>query len=238
MTVLIGITGEQKPASALVDVLEVIKALDIDVFFGDYARAVVRAGGLPVWIPVDTPLEIVERLDGLLFSGGDDVAPSAYGQAPHPEIGTPSEQRDAYERALFDRALELELPTLGICRGPQLMNVHLGGTLHQHIPEHTGHGPVDATLHRVAFEPETVLRDLYGPEVEVNSLHHQGLATLGDGVVAVGRAVGGPDDGLVEAIQVDGKPVVGVQWHPELLGGVDPVIRWLVEQAGQLSSNS
>ncbi len=233
MTALIGITGEQKPAASLVDVLDVIKTLDIDVYYGDYARAVLRAGGLPVWIPVDTPLAILERLDGLLLSGGDDVAPAAYGEAPHPEIGAPSEQRDAYERTLFGRALELDLPTLGICRGPQLMNVHLGGTLHQHIPAHRGwDGPVDAVLHRVALEPGSVLHGAYGAEVEVNSLHHQGLAELGDGVVPVGRTVGGPDDGLVEAIQIAGKPAVGVQWHPELMGGADPIVRWLVRTAG------
>jgi putative glutamine amidotransferase len=109
------------------------------------------------------------------------------------------------------------------------MNVHLGGTLLQHVPAHTGwDAPVAAIHHRVAFEVGSVLHDLYGPEVEVNSLHHQGLAELGDGVVAVGHTVGGPDDGLVEAIQIEGRPAIGVQWHPELLGGVDPAMVWLV----------
>ena len=232
MGALIGITGEPKTASSLVDPVEIIKHLDIDVFYSDYARAVIRAGGLPVWIPVDTPLEVLDRLDGLLLSGGDDVAPAAYGELPHPKVAGVSERRDAYERALFERALTLDLPTLGVCRGPQLMNVHLGGTLHQHVPAHTGWDlPVDAVLHRVAFEAGTTLHDIYGPEIEVNSLHHQGLAELGDGVRAVGHTVGGPDDGLVEAIEIDGKPVLGVQWHPELMGGADPVVRWLVSRA-------
>ncbi len=234
MTALIGITGEQKPASTLVDVLDVIKSLDIDVFYGDYARAVMRAGGLPVWIPIDAPLEILERLDGLVLSGGDDVAPAAYGQDPHPALGAPSEQRDAYELALFERALAIDLPVLGVCRGPQLMNVHLGGTLHQHLPAHQAFdGPVDAIVHRVAFEPGSTLHDVYGAEIEVNSLHHQGLDTLGRGVIPAGRTVGGPEDGLVEAIQIDGKPAMGVQWHPELLGGADPALVWLVSQAGR-----
>lgn len=229
---LIGITGEQKPAASLIDVLDVIKTLDIDVFYGDYARAVMRAGGLPVWIPVDAPVSILDRLDGLLLSGGDDIAPEMYGQEPHPELGSPSEQRDTHERSLFDRALERELPTLGVCRGAQLMNVHLGGTLHQHVPAHTGFdGPVDAVLHRVGFEPGSRLADVYGAEIDVNSLHHQGIAELGAGVVPAGVTVGGPDDGLVEAIEIAGKPAVAVQWHPELLGGADPVVRWLVDEA-------
>ncbi|MEM9464233.1 MAG: gamma-glutamyl-gamma-aminobutyrate hydrolase family protein [Actinomycetota bacterium] len=232
MAPLIGITGEQKSATSLVDPVEIIKDLDIDVFYGDYARAVVRAGGLPVWIPVDTPLAVLERLDGLVLSGGDDVAPAAYGQEPHPEIAGVSEHRDRYERALFDRALAIDLPTLGVCRGPQLMNVHLGGTLHQHVPAHTGwDGPLDAPLHRVAFDRDSVFHEIYGPEIAVNSLHHQGLADLGTGVLPVGRTIGGPDDGLVEAIQIADKPVVGVQWHPELMGGADPVVCWLVSRA-------
>ena len=230
MDALIGITGEQKTGASLVDALEIIKSLDIDVFYGDYARAVVRAGGIPVWIPVDTPLSILDRLDGLLLSGGDDIDPAAYGQAPHPELGDASEQRDTYERELFDRALEIDLPTLGICRGAQLMNVHLGGSLHQHVPSHTGwDGAVDAILHRVAFTTDSVLRGVYGAEIAVNSLHHQGIDDLGEGVTAVGYTVGGPDDGLVEAIEIDDKRAIAVQWHPELLGGADPAVRWLVD---------
>lgn len=232
MSALIGITGEPRVANSLVDPVEIIKDLDIDVFYGDYARAVVRAGGLPVWIPTDAPVEILDRLDGLLLSGGDDVAPAAYGQQPHPKVAGVNDRRDAYERTLFQRALERDLPTLGVCRGPQLMNVHLGGTLCQHVPAHTGwDAPIDAVHHRVRFEPDSVLHELYGSEIEVNSLHHQGLADLGDGVVAVGHTIGGPDDGLVEAIQVADKPALGVQWHPELMGGADPVVCWLVSRA-------
>ena len=230
MAALIGITGEQKTGESLKDPVEIIKQLDIDIYFGDYARAVMRAGGLPVWIPLDAPLELLDRLDGLLLSGGDDISPAVYGQEPHPTVAGVNDGRDAHERRLLERALEIELPTLGICRGLQLMNVHLGGTLHQHVPEHTGwDGPVDAVLHQVAFDAGSVPHTVYGEQLAVNSLHHQGLADLGDGVVAVGRTVGGPDDGLVEAIQVEGKPAVAVQWHPELMGGADPIVRWLVD---------
>ncbi|MEO0494564.1 MAG: gamma-glutamyl-gamma-aminobutyrate hydrolase family protein [Actinomycetota bacterium] len=237
MAALIGITGEKKPAASLIDVLDVIRSLDIDVYYGDYARAVQRAGGLPVWIPGDAPPSILDRLDGLLLSGGDDIDPAEFGEEPHPMLGAPNPHRDAQERVLFGHALEIDLPVLGICRGPQLMNVHLGGSLHQHLPDHQAFGgPVDAIVHRVGFDEGSCLHQVYGGEVEVNSLHHQGLDRLGDGVVAVGRTIGGPDDGLVEAIEIEGKPALGVQWHPELLGGVDPALVWLVEAA--LSSSS
>lgn len=237
MQPLIGITGEQKPASTLVDVLDVLRTVDIDVYYGDYARAVQRAGGIPVWIPADVGPEILERLDGLLLSGGEDIDPSEFGAEPDPDLGNTNTHRDAQERSLFGAALEIDLPVLGICRGPQLMNVHLGGTLHQHLPAHVEPShDVAAIHHRVAFEPGSRLHGIYGAEIEVNSLHHQGVDRLGDGVVPVGRAVGGPDDGLVEAIEIEGKTALGVQWHPELLGGVDPAVVWLVEAA--LSSSS
>lgn len=234
MQPLIGITGEQKPASTLVDVLDVLRTVDIDVYYGDYARAVQRAGGIPVWIPGDVGPEILERLDGLLLSGGEDIDPAEFGAEPDPDLGNTNAQRDAQERELFGAALEVDLPVLGICRGPQLMNVHLGGTLHQHLPAHVEPSDdVAAIHHRIAFEPGSRLHGVYGSEIEVNSLHHQGVDRLGDGVVPVGRTVGGPDDGLVEAIEIEGKTALGVQWHPELLGGVDPAVVWLISQASR-----
>ncbi|HAB58194.1 MAG TPA: hypothetical protein DCE75_09105, partial [Acidimicrobiaceae bacterium] len=132
MQPLIGITGEQKPAATLIDVLDVLRAVDIDVYYGDYARAVQRAGGIPVWIPADAGPEILERLDGLLLSGGDDIDPAEFGQKPDPDLGNTNSHRDAHERELLDAALKIDLPVLGVCRGFQMMNVHLGGTLHQH----------------------------------------------------------------------------------------------------------
>lgn len=237
MAPLIGITGEQKPATALVDVLAVLRETDIDVFYGDYARAIVLAGGLPMWIPADTPVAVLDRLDGLLLSGGDDIDPTAYGQEPHPALGAPSRRRDAHERTLFDAALGADLPVLGVCRGAQLVNVHLGGTLHQHVPAHTDASlPIDQAFHRVAFTADSVGRSVYGAEIDVNSLHHQGIDRLADGLVASGVTVGGPDDGLVEAVELPGKPVLAVQWHPEMTGRVDPAMQWLVATA--LSWNS
>ena len=237
MAPLIGITGEQKPATALVDVLDVLRESDIDVFYGDYARAVLLAGGLPVWIPADAPVGLLGRLDGLLLSGGDDIDPAAYGQDRHPALGSPSPARDAQERTLLDAALGRDLPVLGVCRGAQLLNVHLGGTLHQHVPAHTDASlPIDQAFHRVAFTTDSIGRSVYGAEIAVNSLHHQGIDRLAEGLVASGVTVGGPDDGLVEAVEIADKPVLAVQWHPEMTGRVDPAMEWLVATA--LSSSS
>ncbi|MGA0239599.1 MAG: gamma-glutamyl-gamma-aminobutyrate hydrolase family protein [Acidimicrobiales bacterium] len=233
MAPLIGITGEQKPASALVDVLDVLRTRNIDVFYGDYARAVVAAGGMPVWVPIDAPPAVLDRIDGLLLSGGDDIDPGAYGHEPHPALGTPSVLRDTQERTLLEAALRAELPTLGVCRGVQLINVHLGGTLHQHVPAHTDTGvPIDQAFHRVRFVDGSIGQQVYGVEVDVNSLHHQGIDRLAPGLLASGVTVGGPDDGLVEAVEVVGKPVLAVQWHPEMTGRVDPALQWLVAAAG------
>lgn len=232
MAPLIGITGEQKPAASLVDVHGMLRDVDIDVFYPDYARAVLLAGGMPVWIPADAPVSILDRVDALLLSGGDDIDPATYGQRPHAALGSPSPLRDGYERGLLDAALSADVPLLGICRGAQVLNVHLGGTLHQHLPAHTdATPPVDQAFHQVAFADDTVGRRIYGGIVAVNSLHHQGIDGLAADLVASGITVGGPDDGLVEAVEMPGKPVFAVQWHPEMTGRVDPAFQWLVEAA-------
>lgn len=238
MAPLIGITGEQKPATSLVDVHGMLRGRDIDVFYDDYGRAVLEAGGMPVWIPASAPASIIDRLDGLLLSGGDDIDPAAYGQAPHPALGTPNVARDAHERDLLEAALGAGLPILGVCRGAQVLNVHLGGTLHQHVPAHTDATlPIDQAFHRVAFADGSIGRSVYGAEAAVNSLHHQGIDRVADGLDATGITVGGPDDGLVEAVEIAGKPVLAVQWHPEMTGRVDPVFTWFVEAAAASSSS-
>jgi gamma-glutamyl-gamma-aminobutyrate hydrolase PuuD len=174
-----------------------------------YVRAVERAGGLPILLPLVDPADVPELLgavDGVVVAGGGDVDPARYGAEPHPETSGVDPARDAFDAALWSHLLETGVPVLGICRAVQLLNVVLGGTLHQHVPEHrllsTGAHPVE--LHGR-------LAELVGPAADVNSLHHQAIDRVGDGVRVTGRAT----DGGVEGIEV--AHVLGVQWHPELL---------------------
>ena len=140
--------------------------------------------------------------------------------------------RDEFEIALLDAAVNSGLPVLGICRGPQLINIAAGGTLHQHLPEHAAtDGPPDATPHTVTTTEGSQLREMYGPEVAVNSLHHQAVDQLGDGYIATAHST----DGIIEGIEHTELPILGVQWHPELMTGAltDPCFSWLVERASR-----
>ena len=140
--------------------------------------------------------------------------------------------RDAFEIALLDAAVNSGLPVLGICRGPQLINIAAGGTLHQHLPEHAAtDGPPDATPHTVITVEGSQLREMYGPEVAVNSLHHQAVDQLGDGYIATAHS----PDGIIEGIEHAELPILAVQWHPELMTGAlaDPCFRWLVDNASR-----
>lgn len=186
-----------------------------------YIDAVAAAGGLPFVLPVLDPAQaaaVVSNLDGLLLTGGGDVDPAWYGAAPSPHLGIVDRAHDAWELALLRAAMEAGKPVLGICRGLQLMNVALGGTLVQHLPEITdlGHCAKEgsgAHVHDVRVAPGSSLRRVAGGAdlLGVNSLHHQAISQLADGLVAVAWA----EDGIVEA--AEGPRLLGVQWHPELL---------------------
>jgi gamma-glutamyl-gamma-aminobutyrate hydrolase PuuD len=184
-----------------------------------YVEAVERAGGRAVLIPpseegID---ETLDALDGVIFSGGADVAPELYGAEPHPETDLPHSHRDAGELALLHAALDRDLPTLAICRGFQLLNVARGGDLIQHLPEEVGDGvhkdvPGEFTHHPVEMKPGTRLAAILGEESHVTSHHHQAVRRLGDGLVECAWA----DDGTLEALEDPShRFVVGVQWHPE-----------------------
>ncbi|UGS39085.1 gamma-glutamyl-gamma-aminobutyrate hydrolase family protein [Capillimicrobium parvum] len=199
------------------------------VHFGGLAAQVRAAGGLPFLLAfaADDPEALVERLDGLLLSGGEDVDPARSG-ASGARVTSPA--RDAAELALLDAARTAALPVLGVCRGMQLLNVALGGTLVDGLDEHDRrHAPFDQPGHRIACMPGTETAALYGAETEVNSVHRQGVGTLGAGLHAAAHA----PDGLVEALEHADEPLLGVQWHPEYHPMPDPAFRWLVAAAAE-----
>ena len=184
-----------------------------------YSNAVQRAGGLALILPADdavaeSPDELLDMIDGLILAGGSDIDPATYGAKPHPETRGTRPERDRFELALGTRALERDMPVLGICRGMEMLNVIQGGTLTQHLgSELHRHTPGAFTDHGVRLEAGSLAARVVGDEhTEVKSAHHQGLDELGEGVVASGYA----DDGLVEAIELPDKEfAVGVLWHPE-----------------------
>jgi gamma-glutamyl-gamma-aminobutyrate hydrolase PuuD len=184
-----------------------------------YLDKVLAAGGIPVIVPAVPDIAgALSRLDGLLLVGGGDLDPARYDAVPHPKNTPINVVRDHAELALLREALALGLPILGICRGLQLLNVALGGTLHQHVPDVVGHeghsgGGGVFTRHDVHLRPRSRLaRALGRTTLEVPSLHHQAIDRLGTGFTACGWS----DDGLIEAAELDGYPfTVGVQWHPE-----------------------
>lgn len=198
-----------------------------------YVDAVAAAGGLPVLVP---PLPgriggVLDRLDGLLLSGGPDVDPARYGRRPGPHTQPPSSERDAAELDLLSGAVERELPVLAVCRGMQVLNVARGGTLHQHLPGHDGSpGPGRYGRHTIRVADGTRLAAALGRTRldDVPAYHHQGIESLGAGLVETAWAA---DDGLVEAVEDPALPFcVGVQWHPEV--GTDPsLFRALVAAA-------
>ncbi len=189
-----------------------------------YPEAVHQAGGLPLLIPAVTDEETLnaylDQVDGLLLSGGDDVDPQCYGEDQIWQCGEIIPLRDQYELALTRLAMRRNLPVLGICRGVQLLNVALGGTLYQDLqsqrPDSICHGQKQKSMyasHRVSVREGSRLYGIYQTEeMMVNSHHHQAVKGLGDGLVAASMAT----DGVIEAIELPDHPFcIGVQWHPE-----------------------
>lgn len=183
-----------------------------------YVEQVAGAGGIPVLLPpVRCAAAAVDHLDALLLSGGPDVGAARYGADPHPATGEPREERDAVELAMLDRALDRGIPVLAVCRGAQLLNIALGGTLHQHLPEtlgHAEHGPAPGVFGSTAImlHPGSAAAAAIGPSVVGRCHHHQAIDRLADPLRVTGRA----GDGTIEAVELAGHPfVLGVQWHPE-----------------------
>lgn len=215
-----------------------------------YVHAVERAGGLPLIVP---PLEqlahaeaVIESCDGLLLTGGEDVDPERYGEPRHPKLEITNPERDATEIALIEAARARGTPTLAICRGLQILNVALGGTLVQDIRsqrpsaiDHDPGGSRDAPAHAIDVEPDSQLARMLGvTHFSANSLHHQAADRVAEGL----RATAWAPDGLVEGLEWtghDGWWAVAVQWHPEeLVLGAEPtpdrgLFAELVRRAGR-----
>lgn len=222
-----------------------------DLLPSEYADAVRIAGGVPLLLPVppgsadaaavgSAASALVARLDGLVISGGGDVSPEAYGAEPHPRTGGVLAARDAWELALLDAAAERGLPTLGICRGMQVMAVHAGGSLHQHVPDVVGneqHNPGGDAYGsvQVATTPGSRLASLVGPSVSVNCHHHQSVAEHpGFDAVAVS-----PDDGSLEAMEAPGdRFCLAVQWHPETLADLGLFAGFVQAARAELATRS
>ena len=188
-----------------------------------YVESVERAGGIPMVLPVLDPSMVEEslaRVDGVLLTGGGDVQPARYGAIPTGDTRGVDPARDDYEIRLLEVAISSDLPLLATCRGMQVLNVTMGGSLIQHVPtvttqQHWYGDRAREAVHKVKIEPDSHLAEALGTtEVEVNSLHHQAVDQAAPGT----RAVAWAEDDTVEAIEVPGSPhIVAVQWHPELL---------------------
>jgi putative glutamine amidotransferase len=193
-----------------------------------YINAVVRAGGIPLLIPTGTPsigfAELVDRIDGFLFTGGGDVNPSAYGKDMHTSIRGVDDARDELEFGLVKHIIAKKKPLLGICRGFQLTNIALGGSLYTHLadqyPGALSHArypglPRNLIAHTVDVESGSRVGEILGTtSIGVNSLHHQGIDRLGEGLKPVAHA----PDHLIEGWELEDHPfAIGVQWHPEAM---------------------
>jgi len=233
---LVGITSS--PVHHRNAVLEVDRSLT--TLDRAYIDAVTDAGGAAVVLPIQPPEHaagLIGRLDALLLSGGGDVAPERYGAERHPAVAGVDDARDAWELALIEHARRQGTPILAICRGIQILNVALGGTLVQHLPEHAQGDPhlvpsrFDEGAHHVHLTAGSCVAKVLDHErLEVNTLHHQAIDRPAEELNVVAR----DEHGVIEAVEHPDEPIIGVQWHPELIAWDHPqqrLFEWLVEAA-------
>lgn len=195
----------------------------------DYVRSVIEAGGIPFIIPMNNDEEIIESqldlVDGLILSGGHDVNPLLFNEEPHQKLGGIYPDRDDFDFKLVKKAMNKNMPIIGICRGHQVINVANGGSLYQdlsliegcYIKHNQGSLSSQAT-HTLTVEKDSVLGEILGTKTYSNSFHHLAVKDVADGFRIVALA----EDGVIEAIEREEKPLVmGIQWHPEMMSGVD-----------------
>jgi putative glutamine amidotransferase len=214
-----------KPIIGITSMLEFKPKKQYSVISKGYNDSVILAGGVPIAIPCDAKIEdcdvYLDKIDALIISGGEDIAPFLYGEAPIKEVTYVIPERDYLEIELVKKAIEKNIPILGICRGMQIINISLGGTLYQDINtqanskiEHMPMSmPIDRIYHRIKIEENSLLMDIFKEkEILVNSFHHQAVKDLGKGLIATAFS----EDGFIEGIEAEGnKNIIGVQFHPE-----------------------
>lgn len=192
-----------------------------------YVDEIIKHGGIPLCFATFDE-KLVEKIDGLLLTGGFDIDPKYFGEQPHPMLGLVTEKRDEDEMQLVKSCLEKNIPILGICRGIQMINVYFGGNLYQHIDaqfkttiQHQQKGERSKATHMVVVEKDSKLFSILEKEsFSVNSLHHQGIRFVGKGLKPVAKA----EDGLIEAVELEEYPFcIAVQWHPEELAKVGDI---------------
>jgi putative glutamine amidotransferase len=205
-----------------------------------FGELVQRAGGVPIYADHHAaPQALAARVDAVVINGGGDVGPERYGAARHPRTYGVQEPRDQFEIELVRAAADRGIPVLGVCRGIQLVNVALGGTLVQHVPDaggrdHMCDAALDRRVHDVVLAPGSRLAALYSRDrLKVNSIHHQAVDRPGPGLRVTATAL----DGTVEGIESEDGRILGVQWHPELLAEPAasehlPLFRWLLAADG------
>ncbi len=224
MAPIIGVTATLKEDAELAATRPLGSFVRADL---DYAAGVAGAGGVPMVLPpiLEVAEEMAQGIDGLLLTGGSDLHPSYYGQEPLPELGVTLPERDAFEMEILGYALQRGVPVFGICRGMQVLNVGLGGTLYQDLPSqleggsiaHRQQMPKWQWTHEVEVNSASeVAKIAQSTDLRVNSYHHQAIKDLAEGLVAVASA----SDGVIEAVEsrdLSERWLIGVQWHAEAM---------------------
>lgn len=193
--------------------------------YNDYISSVIAAGGIPIILPVSIDKKVLdshlELIDGLIISGGYDIDPLRYNEEPSTALQATFPERDEFEFYLVKKAMEKEIPVLGICRGHQIINVANGGSLYQDLSlkedtfiKHAQNSHGNTLTHRIEIAKDSMLYEILGETAIINSLHHQAIKTVAPGFKAVAKS----KDSVIEAIEREkGSFVMGVQWHPEAL---------------------